>query len=216
MPTSSGSHQQFEGCIGGFEVVAGVFQLLEGLDDLTQGVAVQLDAQLGGLQLDGGPTRHLRDQKTGAVAHQLRIHVLVSVTTAGDGTGVQPCFMGEGRGPHVGLLGVGGEVDQFSHMMGHGSEFSETTLRQSLHPHLQGQVGDDRHEVAVTDPLAIAVDSALHVGCTRGDSSQGVGHTTTSVIVEVHANSTVHSGHHVTHHGLDPAGKRPTVRVAQH
>ena len=54
------------------------------------------------------------------------------------------------------------------------------------------------------------------MGGTRGDSSQGIGHTTSSVIVEVHADGTVHSGHHVPHHGFDPAGKRTTVGVAQH
>ena len=117
-------------------MVAGVLQLLEGLDDLAQGFVVQLDAQLGGLQLDGGTTRHLRDQEAGAVAHQLRSHVLVGVRPTGDRTGVQPCLVGERRGPHVGLLGVGGEVDEFSHMVGYGSEFSEMTLRKGLHPHL--------------------------------------------------------------------------------
>ena len=197
-------------------MVAGVLEFLQGLDDLAEDLAVQLDAELVRLQLDGGPTRHLRHEEAGAVANQLRVYVFVCVAPARYGAGVQAGLVGERRGPDIRLLGIGGEVDQLGHVVGHRRQLGEPPFGQRLHPHLEAEVGDDRHQVAVADPLPVAVDGSLHLGGSTGHAGQGVCHPTAGVVVQVHAHLAVHCCDHRRDHLLHLAWKRSTVGVAQH
>ena len=52
-PARCGTHEELQGGIRRLEVVAGVLEFLQGLDDLAKDLAVQVDAELVRLQLDG-------------------------------------------------------------------------------------------------------------------------------------------------------------------
>ena len=124
--------------------------------------------------------------------------------------------MGESAGPDVGLLGVQGKVDQLGHVVRHRREHRQAALRQCLHTHLQFQVGDDRHQVAVADPLAVAIDSALHVNRPGLNRGQRVGHPAAGVVVKVDADIAVHVGDHSRDRLGDVLGQGATIGVAQH
>ena len=113
--------------------------------------------------------------------------MFVCVAASGDGAGMEARLVGEGLGPHVGLLGVGSEVDDLGDVVGHRGEPVEVTLGKCLHAHLETEVGDYGHQVAVSDPLAIAVYRPLNLSSPGGYSGQGVGYPTAGVVVKVDA-----------------------------
>ena len=115
--------------------------------------------------------------------------------------------MGERSRSDVRLLGVGGEVDQLGHMVGHRRQLGQAPLGQRLHPHLEAEVGDDRHQVAVAHPLPIAVDGPLDLGGPTGHARQGVGHPTAGVVVQVYTHLAVHGSDHYRDHLLHLARK---------
>ena len=85
-----------------------------------------------------------------------------------------------------------------------------------LDPHLQREVGDDRGQVGVAGPLAVAVDAALDLDGALADGGQGVGHRAAGVVVEVDAEPGVGDGRPDLGHGLlDLVGQGAAVGVAQ-
>ncbi len=123
--------------------------------------------------------------------------------------------MGEDRCAHEGLLGVGGDVDQFGDVVGHRGEQGQPVGRDGRYPQLQRQVRHHGGQVGIARPLAVAVHAALHVGGPHRHTGQGVGHGAAAVVVEVHPDLGFEP---VQHGGDDPfdfVGQGAPVGVAQ-
>ena len=125
--------------------------------------------------------------------------------------------MCEGRRPDVGGLRVQRHVHQLGHVVRDRCEPLHAVRGQRLDPHLQGEVRDDRGEVAVPGALAVPVDRALHLLGTAADTGERVGDPTAGVVVEVHADA--HVGPDVVddraHRGFDVERQAPAVGVAE-
>ena len=129
--------------------------------------------------------------------------------------------MGKGGGAHVWLLGVGREIDEVGHPMSNAREVRKVVLANGFDSHLEAEVGNYRDEVAVADPLAVAVDSALYVRGPTTNASESVCNTAAGVVVEMHTNgrSPVRSAEvviDVRHHALDVGRERSAVGIAEH
>ena len=120
------------------EVIAVVLEVLQGLEHPPERRRVHLEAELGGLQLEGRAPGELAHHDAGPVADGVGRHVLIGVRTADEGTRVQARLVGERRRADIGPLRVEGEVDELGDVAGHRGEPLETVRRDRLHPHLQG------------------------------------------------------------------------------
>ena len=118
--------------------------------------------------------------------------------------------------PDVGRLRVEREVDQFGDVVGHRGQQLQPVPGHRLDPHLQREVGDDRRQVGVARPLAVAVHAALDLDGALADGGEGVGHRAVGVVVEVGAEPGVGHGRPDRGHGLlDDVGQGAAVGVAQ-
>ena len=113
-----GSHQQLERPVGGFEVITGVLEVLEGVEDAAERRRVELQAELGGLQLQRRSPGELADDHAGPVADEIGRNVLVGVGAADERARVQAGLVGERRRPDVGPLGIEVQVDELCDVMG--------------------------------------------------------------------------------------------------
>ena len=214
-PTGGPAQQQLEGAVGHLEVVAPVLEGLECLEDAGEGVGVELQSELLGLEGQGGSAGHLRHDEAGAVADRVGRNVLVGVAATGDGARVETGLVGESGGADVGLLGVGGHVDQLGDVVGDGREAFEAVGRDGADVELQREVGDGGRQIGVTGALAVAVDAALDVGGAGPDGGDGVGHGAAGVVVEMDADLALEIGDDAGHDPLDVVGHGPAVGVAQ-
>ena len=102
-------------------------------------------------------------------------------------------------------------------MVRHLGQPFQATLGQCRHTHLQREVDDDGHEIAVTDSLAVAVDRALHLGRTRAHRGQRVGDAAAGVIVQVDADgSAAEVVVDLRDDALDVERQRTAIGVAEH
>ncbi len=165
LPSGGRPHQQLQGAVGHLEVVAVVLQVFQVLHHLAEGRAVEVEAELVGLELDGRTARHLAHHETGPVADRIRSDVLVGVARPGDGAGVQPGLVGEGGGADEGLMGIGRDVDQLGDVMGDRREPLEPVGADGADPHLQASGRAPwRSQIGVAGALAVAVDATLDLG----------------------------------------------------
>ena len=93
--------------------------------------------------------------------------------------------MGEGGRPHVGLLRVGGDVDELGDVVRDRGDPLEPVGGDGPDVQLEREVGDRGGEVGVAGPLPVAVHASLDVGRPGPDPGDGVGHRATRVVVEV-------------------------------
>ena len=82
LPTDDAADEQLHRAIGRFEVEPAVLELLQAIGDLARLLAIDLDAELVRLHLDGRPPGELRHHETRAVADGLRIDVLIGILAA--------------------------------------------------------------------------------------------------------------------------------------
>ena len=216
LPARRAPHEQLEGRVGGLEVIALVFEPLQGVDHIAERLAVDLNTERRRFHFQRGATRHLRDQHPSAVAHSARVDVFVGVARSTQRRCVEARFVGECRRSDIGLLGVDREVDEFSDVMRNRREVSEMPVGETSDPHLEFEVGHDRHKVAVPNPLAISVDRALHLGGAGSNRRKRIRYPTTGVVVEVDAHAAVDVRHDGRNRRLDVGRQRATVGVAQH
>ena len=148
----------------------------------------------------------------------VRVDVLVAgAAGTPERRGVQPALVRERRGPHVRVRRVRRQVDQLGDVARHRGQPLHATLGQRRDAHLQGQVGDDRHQVGVAGALAVAVDRPLHVGRAADDRRDGVGHRAAGVVLGVDPDRhAVEVADDLTDDPLDLVRQRAAVGVAQH
>ena len=89
--------------------------------------------------------------------------MLVGVAAPSQRARVQTGFVGESCSPHIGLLRIWSEIDELRHLMRHAGEPLQPSFGQGLDAQLEFKIGDDRDEIAVACPLAVAVDGTLHL-----------------------------------------------------
>ena len=77
---------------------------------------------------------------------------------------VHAALVGERVAPHVGRVGIGREVEQLGDVVGRRRERRQLGVGEALVAELELEVGDDRDEVGVAAPLAVAVHRPLDVG----------------------------------------------------
>ena len=102
-----------------------------------------------------------------------------------------PALCANADEPDVGRLRVERHVHQLGHVVRDGREPLQPVGGDGLDPHLQGEVRDDRGEVAVAGALAVAVDGALHLDGAAADAGERVGHAGAGVVVEVDGDADV-------------------------
>ena len=175
------------------------------------------EAELLGLELDGGLAGHLGHHEPGAVPHRVGVDVLVRVLAAGDRRHVEPGLVRERRRADVGLLGVRGDVHDLGDVVRRGGQPLQPSRRQGAYAHLQGEVRDDRGEVAVAGALAVAVHRPLHLHGAAAHAGEGVGDAAAGVVVEVDADLDVVAevAGDLADDRLDLVGQRAAVRVAE-
>src|SRR5918995_5488780 len=152
-------YQQGERGVSGLVVVALVLALLYGAED--PGRIFGLEPQLPCLGPDGVLPRELPNRRAPYVPYGLGRDVLVGRRVLGDTVDVQPALVGEGAAPHVGTVGVRGQVHELRDVVGDLGEPPQPLIIHDFQPHLELHVGDGRDEVAVAAPLPDTVDGPL-------------------------------------------------------
>ena len=97
----SSPHQELERPVGRLEVITVVLEVLQGVEDSSQSWRVELEAQLGSLQLKGRASRKLAHDDASPVAHDVGRHVLVRVGPADERARVQTGLVRERCGPDI-------------------------------------------------------------------------------------------------------------------
>ena len=215
-PACQPAHQQLHGSVSHFKVIAGVFQLLESVHDPAQHGLFHFNAELFGFEGYRGSARHFGHHEAGGVADLLRRDVLVGVVAPSQRARVQTGFVGESRSPHIGLLRIGSEIDQLRHLVRHAGEPLQPSFGQGLDAELEFQIGDDRDEIAVACPLAVAVDGALHLPGAAQHPGQGIGHAAARVVVEMNSYGGVEIVADGAHDFANLVRQRTAVGVAEH
>ncbi len=119
---------------------------------------------------------------------------------------------------HVRGLRVERHVHELGHVVRDGREPLQAVTRDRVVTHLQGEVRDDRREVAVAGALAVTVDRPLHLSGATPHAGQRVRHAGTRVVVQVHRDLHVAAEvlHDLRNGPLDIGRQRAAVGVAQH
>jgi hypothetical protein len=108
---------------------------LELLDDLAQRLrihAVELLSELLRPELRVGLAAELADHQAHDVADHARIHVLVGAAGPGRRRAVDAALVGERRPADIGLVVVGGDVDDLGHVAGHLRQLAEAARGHRL------------------------------------------------------------------------------------
>ena len=128
----------------------------------------------------------------------------------------RPC--GRRRAAHVGLVGVGSDVEDLVDEVGGLGEPRELLVARAPVAHLQLQVGDDRDQVGVAGALAEAVDRALHLARADLDGRERVGDGALGVVVAVDAERERQAARRARprRRRADLRRQRAAVGVAQH
>ena len=209
-------HQQLERPVCRLEVVAVVLEMLQGVEDTSQSGRVELEAQLGSLQLQRRAPRQFAHDDPGPVAHDVGRHMLVGVRPTDERARVQTCLVRERGRPHIGPLRIEGQVDDLGDVVGHRCQALEPVGRDRRYPHLQAEIRDDRRKVRVPRAFAVAVDAPLDMARTLAHGLEGVGHRAATVVVEVAADLGCRVRPHVGHDPADLVRQRAAVGVAEH
>ena len=159
------AHEQIEGPLGGFELVARMFLGDDLRKNLVHQHLVVLDLVLGRHGHDVGPSRQLADENPPLVADGLRGDVLVAGRVSSDGADMHPPLVREGAFAHERLMGwkvhvhhlvdVARQLGQVPHAVGQ---------QQVVTVLLDRQVGKDADQVGIAAALSETVDRALHLG----------------------------------------------------
>ena len=174
--------QQLEGAVGGLELEAAVLELLDALDHPRGGRVVQVAARV---RDHGALAGQLAHEHLARVADRGRVDVLERQRVGVDARDVHPALVRERVLAHVGLVGVGREVEHLrDQVRGLGQPLQR---RQARVAHLQLQVRDDRDQVRVAAALAVAVHRALDQHGALGDRRQRVRDRALGVVVGVDA-----------------------------
>ena len=177
--------QQVEGAVGRLELEALVLELLDALDHPRRGRVVEREAGLLGAREHGPAAGELGDQHLARVADRGGVDVLERRGVGVDAGDVQPALVREGVLAHVGLVGVGDEVEELvEQVRGLGQPGQRG---QAVVPHLELEVGDDRDEVGVAAALAVAVHRALDHRRPGAHARERVGDADARVVVAVDA-----------------------------
>jgi hypothetical protein len=131
---------------------------------------------------------------------------------------VHPALVRERIAPDVGLVGIGCEVEQLIDEVRCLSQQRELVVLETVVAELQLEVGDDRHQVGVAGPLAVAVHGALDMARANLNRGDRVSDAALRVVV------TVDSDAHVAIErrrgracrGGDLRRQRRSVGVAEH
>src|SRR5690625_6610314 len=166
-------HLEFEGVFCRFELKSVTHMPFELLDDAgtLAAVLVELDTQLFGLVVDIALSGEIGDQNPTLVSHRFRVDMFVGLLVLDHSTDVDPPFVGKRAPSYIGELVVGIEVGHFTYKTGKRCERVQLLIRHTGVVLLELKVRNDRTEIGIAAPLAIAVDSALHMGTTRRYSS---------------------------------------------
>ena len=128
------AQQQLERAVGGLELIAGVLEVLDALDHPRGAVVAERHACVTCLLEHRAPPGELGDEHVAVVADEARIDVLEGGGVGTHGGHVHPALVGEGVLSHVGLVGVGDEVEQLVDVMGGGREQRKLLRREHRAP----------------------------------------------------------------------------------
>ena len=127
-----------------------------------------------------------------------------------------PALVGERRRADVRLPCLERQVRDLRDRPRRRGQRREPARRQQLVPALELEAGDDREQVRVAAPLAVAVGCALHVQAASGDGDHRVGHRAGGVVVEVHADGRPRPVSDLRDNAGHVVGQGAAVGVAQH
>ncbi len=161
--------------------------------------------------------RQLGDQHPPVGPHLGRVDVLERAGVAVDARHVHPALVRERVRPHVRLVRVRRDVAELVHQVGGLGEPTQPVAPDRLMPELQLQGRDDRDQVRVAAPLAVAVHRPLHQPRARLYRHERVRHAAARVVVGVDADldRVAELGHHARRGRAHVGRQRRAVRVAQ-
>ncbi|OPZ93234.1 MAG: hypothetical protein BWY73_00421 [candidate division TA06 bacterium ADurb.Bin417] len=122
-------------------------------------------------------------------------------------------LVGEGRGPHKGLVVGRRQVGHFVGIMGERGQPGQFFRIQAGPVHLDLEDGDDYQQVGVAAPFAQAVQGALDLDGPLGHRGYRVGHRQAAVVVGVDAQRPAGDFLHLGHGGADLVGQGATEHV---
>ncbi len=129
----------------------------------------------------------LRHDEAAFVAHEPRVDVLVAHLDLGGRGAVDAALVRERGATHVRLVIVGVEVDDLGDVARQLGQHAQPAGWHDLVRRLQLEIGEDRDEVGVSAPLAVAVDGSLDVAAAGGHGGERVGDRQLGVVVAVDA-----------------------------
>jgi hypothetical protein len=147
----------------------------------------------------------------------LRVDVLIGVGRFQDRRDMDAALVGEGGMAGVGLVIVVLQVGDFGDEARQTGQLAQAFVRQHRMAHLQLQIGQEGDQIGIADPLAVAVDGALHHRRAGTHRRQRIGHRAAAVVVAVHAEPHIREArHHRAGDGLHLPGQLAAVGFAQH
>ena len=218
VPAERALHQELERRLRALELEPLVLERLELVEDppRVRRVAVDVDTVLARLPEDVRLARELGHEHAPTVAYRRGFDVLVRLRVLEHGGHVHAALVGEGGVADVGLRGPRLAVGQLGDEPRDVPQLVQVRFRDAVQPHLEDQARDDRDQVRVPAPLAVAVHRALHLPHALADGGQRVGDRALGVVVDVDAKRRLH----VRLDGLDDRDEVPreraAIRVAEH
>ena len=140
--------------------------------------------------MDRALAGQLGDQHRAVVADRLRLDVLERARVLVDAGHVHAALVGERVAADVGLVRVRAEVAELVEEVRRLGEPHEAVLGNALEAHLELERRQDRDEVRVAAPLAVAVHRPLDEPRALLDRDERVGHAAAGVVVGVDADAT--------------------------
>ncbi len=165
----------------------------------------------------GPATRELGDEQLASVADHVGIDVLERGRIDVDARHVHAALVRERVAPDVGLVGIGGEVEQLVEEVRGRGQRAQLLVGHALVAELELEVRDDRDQVGVSAPLPVAVHRALDVDRALLDRGERARDAAAGVVVAVdpdaHARR-LEPDHDRADRRGDVVGQRAAVGVA--
>ena len=212
------AHKQFERRLGAFVLKAPIFALFYLLQQLARLRLRQFGvrAEFARPPDDVAAPGQVGHQHALVIANRPRLRVLITMLHLGDGGCVQAALVRECAAAHIRLRVRRGHVGDFRHIAAGVGQRRQLIVRYAVHAHLDFQVGDDGDEVGVAAALAVAVHSALHLGCAGAHGGEGAGDRHVNIVVRVDAQRRIAAAANLMHRGRYVVRQHAPVGVAQH
>ena len=127
---------------------------------------------------------------------------------------MQPTFVRKRRHPHVRRTDVMRHVRQLIHKEGQIPQPGQ--IHSQLDPHLQLQVRNHRHQIAVPNPLPIPIDRPLHLTRPSTHRRQRIRDAHPTIVMRVNPHWLAQMRDHLLRHLFHKLRQRSPIRLTQH